>query len=1152
MRHLLFTLYSFFCISVFAQNIPEVKLKNNKSLKLSELHIKVNITGNIALTTYNMKFYNATNRILEGELAFPLGQGQSVTDFAMDVNGELRHAVIVEKELGRVAYENTIKQKIDPGLLEMTKGNNYKARVYPIPANGYKELEITYEQVLLSNNKKHRYLLPLNFNKSIPDFSCEIVVHDKKNVRFIENNYYKSLRFSNSNGNKKAFFESEDFTPKVAINIEMELGDKESLTTYNQYFNFYKTFDIMNSPKEKPKSITMFWDASYSMEYRKLKKEIDFLNKYFNYLKNVKLKLVIFNTHIKTEKSYFIKNGNWSKLKKEIESVVYDGGTSFSNLSKYNSDVYLFFTDGMFNLGDFNNGNKSSVYTINAVTSANHNKLSQIARETGGNYINLINQSIETAFNSITNNVYQFLGIVNNENVYEVYPNVNTNVNEDFSLSGKFSTNTPVLKLLFGYNNKVTDTLQVKIRKGNNNRLVKRLWAKQKLNSLSLNSKKNKDEIIKLAKKNRLITSYTSMIILDRIEDYVKYKIEPSSRLKNQNKYLVKNEEQQEKERLEDLKERKEDLYDEYVKLFEWYTTDFSKLKKAKQVVKVTENQEESISRTDTVPQPNRNETNVISQIQVSSQNNSRIIIDSSKRTVSGIVKGVEGEVLPGVNLYIENKNNRAVSDFDGNYIINAEVGDVLVFSYIGYIGQEVTLSSETVVNASLKEDTSQLEEVVIIGYGVQKRSSIVGSVTSVKSESVTSALQGRVAGVEVLNTTEQVGDVVNIRIRGVNSESDKVMPLYVVDGVPYSKNVLKDISSDDIDSISILKDGGGSSIYGTKAANGVVIITTKKGLIKKTKAINALNEKLKKEIEFKPWTATSKYLEDLSKTKSTDEAYRMYLELRKTYKNTPTFFIDVADFFGSIKEKDLAIQIVTNLIEKDLDNHELIRALAYKLEFFEVYDLAVHVYAEVLKLRPEEPHSYRDLALVYEQVGEYQKAFDLLYSIIDGKLLEKDEEERFLGIENLAYVEACHLVTKYGGKLNLNAIQKKLIKEFKVDIRVVIDWNHNDTDLDLWIENPNSEKLLYKNKNSTDGGRISEDMTEGYGPEEFMIKNAKKGAYEILVDYYADEVQKISGPTSLKVTIFTNYGSKNETREVRILRLDKEEDEIEVGVVRI
>lgn len=1141
----LLLLLSFFCTFSFAQNIPEVKLDDNKTLELSELHVSVNITGNVALTTYHMKFYNDADRILEGELAFPLGQGQSVTDFAMDVNGELRHAVIVEKELARVAYENTIRQRIDPGLLEKTKGNNYKARVYPIPAKGYKELLITYEEVLTANDQKHKYILPLDFKKSISDFSIDITVQDKQNVHLVNNRYYKSLRLYNENENKKVTFSKQNFTPKEEIQIEMLLDNQESISTYNNYFNLYKTFQPKTKLKNKPKTITLFWDASYSMEYRDIESEMKLLDKYFDYLRNVAVNLVVFNMNVKKEQEFYIKNGNWLKLKNELTNVTYDGGTSFKKLSRYKSDEYLFFTDCMFNLGDFNLPEKASVYTINALKSANHVRLSQIATKTGANYINLKTQSIETAFHTLTNQVYQFLGIKLNEDVSDLFPRKNTNVNEDFSFSGKFKRNT-IIELLFGYNNQPSDTVKVEIKGRINNPLVKRLWAKQKLIALNHNSEANKEEIIVLAKKNNLITTYTSMIILDRIEDYVRYKIEPPSGLKNQYKALVKREENREQERLEEIESRKEDLYDDYKSLLNWYNRDFSKPKKIKTEISNSRNQVVR-NETETANQ-NENSTNQIN----TSISNSESRLDSSKRIIRGTIYEVNGAPLAGANVFVLGKNNGVVTDFDGNYAINAEVGDKLVFSFIGFTTNEVVVGSHNTINIDLREDESLLDEVIVVGYGTQKRVEVTGAVTMIKSESITNTLQGSVAGVQVQAASGQPGSDTRITIRGNNSLNNNNAPLYIVDGAIYDEGEFKKIATADIDNISVVKDAAASAIYGSRASNGLIVVTTKKGLEEKHDEIEALNEKLDKAISFKPWSPNADYLVELSRAESTKGAYSKYLEIRQHYRNTPTFFMDVADYFDSINEKDIALQIVTNLIEIEIDNHELIRALAYKLEYFEKFDLAVFVYEEVLKLRPEEPHSYRDLALAYQEVGEYQKAFDLLYKIIDGKLLEKDQEERFYGIEHLAYVEVCNLVSKHKGKLDLDKHQKKIFKEFKVDLRVVVDWNHNNTDLDLWVESPKSEKVSYKNTNSEEGGRISEDLTEGYGPEEFMIKKASKGDYKISVDYFNDQVQKVSGPTTLKISIYTNYGSVNEKKEVRILRLDKEEDDVEVGTVSI
>jgi tetratricopeptide (TPR) repeat protein len=414
-------------------------------------------------------------------------------------------------------------------------------------------------------------------------------------------------------------------------------------------------------------------------------------------------------------------------------------------------------------------------------------------------------------------------------------------------------------------------------------------------------------------------------------------------------------------------------------------------------------------------------------------------------------------------------------------------------------------------------------------------------------------SLSGKASGV---NITNQPGASSSVTVRGVNSISSNSQPLYIVDGVPIIGNPITGDSTtilkpEDIDAIQVLNADSGAKLYGSRAANGLIIITTKKGKETNQEAINELNNQISEKIELRSWNLDTPYIKILEKEPTVETAYKKYLEIRNAYSNSPSFYLDVADFFDKKENPQTAIMILTNLIEVELDNHELMKALAYKLEYFKQYDLAVIVYKKVLELRPEDPQSYRDLALAYEQDGEIQKSFNLLYMMYNGELLHKDGEERYYGIEHIAYMEITRLVTKYKKKLKLTKVQRNSFNEIPVDVRVVIDWNHNDTDIDLWVIDPHGEKASYKNTETKIGGRMSEDLTEGYGPEEFMLKKAVRGEYKIMVDYYSDDVQKISGPTILKVTLFTNYGRKNELKKIIIVRLDKEEDKIEIGKLK-
>ncbi|SIS50536.1 TonB-linked outer membrane protein, SusC/RagA family [Zobellia uliginosa] len=207
---------------------------------------------------------------------------------------------------------------------------------------------------------------------------------------------------------------------------------------------------------------------------------------------------------------------------------------------------------------------------------------------------------------------------------------------------------------------------------------------------------------------------------------------------------------------------------------------------------------------------------------------------DVFQSTITGTVLDSSGLPLPGANVIVKGTTIGTQTDFDGNYSLNAEDGAILVFSYIGFKNQEVALNGQTTVDVTMVEDAAALEEVVVVGYGTQRKQDLTGAVSVVKvdelaqqpSGQVTSQLQGRVSGVTITGGG-QPGESPQIKIRGSNTFGNNT-PLYVVDGIPTDN--INDINPNDIASMQVLKDAASASIYGSRAANGVIIITTKKG----------------------------------------------------------------------------------------------------------------------------------------------------------------------------------------------------------------------------------------------------------------------------------------------------------------------------------
>jgi TonB-linked SusC/RagA family outer membrane protein len=211
----------------------------------------------------------------------------------------------------------------------------------------------------------------------------------------------------------------------------------------------------------------------------------------------------------------------------------------------------------------------------------------------------------------------------------------------------------------------------------------------------------------------------------------------------------------------------------------------------------------------------------------------------AQEKTVTGTVLDEDGLPLPGVNVIEQGTSNGTQTDFDGMFTLSVEEGDVLVFSYVGFTSKNVPVTSADSYDVTLATDAAALDEVVIVGYGTATKQSFAGTATTIQSENldvksysnITQSLAGEVAGVNVINTSGQPGTVSTVRIRGFGSVNGSQTPLYVVDGVPITNvSAINAINPTDIKATTILKDATATAIYGSRGANGVILITTKTG----------------------------------------------------------------------------------------------------------------------------------------------------------------------------------------------------------------------------------------------------------------------------------------------------------------------------------
>lgn len=962
------------CLLIHAQ-VPQLKIndKTDPNVYLSKLSIDVKVVGNRAITNMTMVFTNKSNRILEGELVFPLPEGITVSRYALDINGKLREAVPVEKEKATQVFEEIERRRVDPGILEQVEGNNFRTRIYPVPAKGSRTVAIGYEEELALNNKRSlRYHLSLDHKQVIDQFKLDVAVIQSRVKPLIDEEPDSDLRFDEWQNNYTASISKENFKLSKSLSLTIprpvDVADvmmQKAGANYYFLVNSYLQQEVR--ARKSSDNIAVIWDASLSGLTRNTEKEIELLGKYIEQKKNLRISLYFLNNNFKKNGEFVITDGDWGSLRKTLEKTVYDGGTDYSKIVLNGSDEYFFFSDGMSSLGysDFGRVSKP-VFVIVSSPRADYSYLQFIAQKTGGSFINLNNLKTAEALKLISEENLQFLGIKPNLNLSETYPSIATPVVNNFSLAGISTVGKGEITLLFGYGTTVVfeKTIALDFTKQDVGEVnLARAWAQKKIAELDIRFENNKELISFLGRQFSIVTRNTSLIVLETVHDYVRYDIQPPAELRDQFDQIMKGNLSARQNQLHMAMSSALRYLDE---LAHWWDRGYGDAKPAP------------------VRQP-------------------------EPRRETGRV-----EERRGMNT----------------------------------------------------TDSVTLQEVVVVGYGTQKKSTVTGTVP-MTSNDLNRALAGRVPGVVVQK-------------KGKRGE---------------------ELRSQDRDGVDDNYD-----VHAT--------------------------------IDVKQWMPDRSYLKEMAKEKKSSQ-YNVYLKLRDQYLYTPTFYYDMAQFFFQQKDTIIGLQVLTNMAEIDIENHELYKLLGFKLRETGQFQEAAFIFKKVLNWRPMEPQSYRDYGLALADAGKYQQAVDTFYTALK-KNYEMGVAGLYNGFEEILVTEMNRVIALHKDELNLSGFDQKLIHAMPVDVRVVLSWNKNDTDIDLWVVDPNGEKCYYSNRNTLIGGRISNDFRRGYGPEQYMLKKAIPGKYQVIVNYFGEQQVKLSGPATVMAEIFTHYADGREERKIITLQMEK------------
>lgn len=1008
-------------------------LKGEQPIRLQSLDIRTEVRGSLAETTVHMVFANPNPRPLEGNLQFPLLDGQQVTGFALDFDGKLRSAVPVDKPKARQVFEEIERRGVDPGLLEKTVGNNFRLRVFPIPARGQRIVEVSYSEALSRSGSDLIYRLPLNYG-ALDGFTWSLRAEGVAD-RPRASGALGDLGFVRDGRHGwRASVQRSRYQASGMLDLRLPVRVQAQVYTQAVDGDTYFVAEVPVTdgtfrPRQLPSRIGLLWDSSGSGSGRTLAAELALLDAYFKWLGQGEVKLVRLRDRPEAAKTFRIAGGDWSALRRELEATVYDGASALADWKPEAAiGEYLLVSDGLLNYGPREFGKLADtqrLYAISSSPGADTARLGALAENNGGRLVKVTPTSVESAHQALLTEGPHLLSL-GGSGVADLQAETNDPQDGVLRIAGRLLAPDAKLELRIADDGK-TQTMRLPITgDAAEHPFAARLWASYRLAALEANHELKRAEIRRLGQRFGLATRETSLIVLDTVQDYVRYEIAPPAELQAEYARLRG---EGEGKRKADSASHLDRIAKDFAAKIAWWERSFPKGKP---------------------PAPEREKKQIAAQGASNSRGN------------------ISGTTAPNSPVIIENDatgfRRQLTSDAVGNY----RVTQLPVGTY------RVTAGGQShMVTASLGSSTD-LGVVEVIGGAPGPDDEYA------QAEAVAAPAPAPSAPPVARNITNAA-----------------LLAPGTVAGAP--PPTVADPAEDDDD----------------------------------TPAIG---------IAMKKWSADAPYIARMAKARPED-LYAIYLDEKPGYANSSAFFLDVADLLLEKGQRELALRVLSNLAEMDLENRQVLRILGYRLLQADAADLAVPVFEQVRGIAEEEPQSFRDLGLALAAVGRRQEAIAALYEVA-----KRPWDDRFAEIELIALAELNAIVATAPSPLDTSAMDSRLLRHLPLDLRVILTWDADNSDMDLWVTDPNGEKCFYGHKLTYQGGRMSDDFTGGYGPEEFSLRDAKPGKYRVQVNYFGDRQQVVAAATTLQLKLTTGFGTAKAKSQDVTLRLKSDKETVLVG----
>ncbi|WP_313051017.1 VIT domain-containing protein [Stenotrophomonas cyclobalanopsidis] len=916
-------------------------------IQLREARIEGEVQAGIAQTRITLEFHNPNSRVLEGELQFPLGDGQQISGFALDINGELREAVPVPKDRGRQVFEEIARRGVDPGLLEQTAGNQFRLRVYPLPAGGSRRVQLVVREPLAFANKGWQWALPLQFAAGAASVKLDLQAAGAATTG--------KAPFALQGGQLHWQGRGAQLPAQLQWTLPAVRQSQVQVAKWQDghYLLAQLPVSADRAPRTVPSDVGLLWDGSGSAGQRDRTREFALLDRYFAAMGEGNVVLTVLRDRPEAERRFRIRKGDWSALRQALQQVRPDGASALANWQPQPGvKEYLLVSDGLLTYGPEALPTLAAGQRLFAISSAGARtdvtRLRGWSEAHGGRFVALGND-LQAATRELLS-VPLDIQIDAGRGVQDVVIDRRSEAQGWLWLHARLAAEGVPMRVRVDGGE--WQALPPTTRSDDGD-LLAGLWAQARLQQLAVDRRSNREAMQRLSQQFGLVGPDTSLIVLETLQDYLRYAIRPAGALRAD---YDRGYARQVADRAAEDRRRLDKVAAQWKERQQWWNRTWPK--------------------------------------QAPPSAAKEILHDPSAASAPMALLAAPAPAAPAP-------------------------------------------PPAPMVAAESRMETARA------------RRQAPAAATSLDAIAVTG---------------------------------------------------------------SAIEDEAGPANNGQLG------------------------------IQLAAWQPDSPVARRLRQGPPA-QLYDRYLTERAAHADSSAFFLDVADLLLQQHQRDLALRVLSNLAEMDLDNRHLLRVLGYRLLQADAPALAVPVFEQVLAMGQEEPQSFRDLGLALAAAGKPQQALEPLYQVV-----VRPWDGRFDGIALIALDELTNLASRSRPQLDTRGIDPRLLQAMPLDLRVVLAWDADNSDMDLWVTDPNGERAYYGNRLTYQGGQMSQDFTGGYGPEQFSLRDAKPGRYKVEANYFGSRQQLVTGATTLMLRLTTHWGTPQQKDQMVTMRLKDRAETVLVG----